>query len=115
MFHHSQSTSHPGFETLMLDAPGWEGEVSRSSGDYVRWVQESLNRIEGTRLVVDGISGAMTRSAVRAFQSKRGLAADGVVGPLTEAALIQAGASQPPGSFAATVPSPPPTSAPAPA
>lgn len=112
MFHQMQDRSRPGFETLMLDAPGWEGEISRSSRDYVRWVQESLNRIDGTRLAVDGISGAMTRSAVRAFQSRRGLAADGVVGPQTEAALIAAGASRPPESAAFA---PVPATAPAPA
>ena len=111
MFHPSQDRFHSNFETLMLDAPGWEGEISRSSRDYVRWVQESLNHIDGTRLVVDGISGAMTRSAVRAFQSRRGLAADGVVGPQTEAALIRAGAPQPPGSTVAPAPEPAPAPA----
>lgn len=107
MFNHQafQASRRPSaFEALVLDAPDWEGEISRSSRDYVRWLQDSLNRIDGTRLVVDGISGAMTRSAVRAFQSKRGLAADGVVGPQTEAALIRAGAAQPPGSSVAAAP-----------
>lgn len=99
-------------ETLELDehdgsAFEWEGEVSRSSVDYVRWVQSSLNRLDGARLVVDGISGTLTRAAVRGFQSRRGLDADGIVGPITEAALIAAGAGAPPG-YAGTVPAPPP-------
>jgi hypothetical protein len=36
---------------------------------------------------VDGIFGALTRTAVIAFQRDNGLVADGIVGPLTQAAL----------------------------
>ena len=36
---------------------------------------------------VDGIYGAKTKSAVKSFQKKNGLAVDGVVGPKTAAAL----------------------------
>ena len=69
----------------------------RRSPDYIRWVQRSLNRLIGSRLAVDGVIGRQTRDAVRAFQGRRGLPADGVVGPATERALIAAGAGQPPG------------------
>jgi Uncharacterized protein conserved in bacteria (DUF2272)/Putative peptidoglycan binding domain/Penicillin-insensitive murein endopeptidase len=79
----------------------WEGEVNRSSSDYIRWVQSSLNRLQSSGLGVDGISGPLTRSAVRDFQARKGLAADGIVGPSTEAALIAAGAGQPPGGTGA--------------
>jgi hypothetical protein len=75
-----------------------QGEVNRSSRDYIRWVQQSLNRILGLQLAVDGISGTQTRSAIRSFQKQRGLAVDGIVGKQTEAALITAGAGRPPGS-----------------
>jgi murein DD-endopeptidase MepM/ murein hydrolase activator NlpD len=36
---------------------------------------------------VDGIQGPMTREGVRRFQARRGLAADGIAGPRTRAAL----------------------------
>src|SRR5262245_1628608 len=56
-------------ETLDLEFDTeWEGEVNRSSRDYVMWVQRSLNKILLLQLDVDGISGPMTRSAVRDFQ-----------------------------------------------
>lgn len=76
-----------------------EGEVNRKSRDYIRWVQSSLNRILGLNLVVDGISGRNTRSAIRTFQGWIGLSVDGIVGPNTERALINAGASQPPQTY----------------
>jgi hypothetical protein len=77
--------------------PEWEGEVSRSSPDYIRWVQSSLNKILGLRLAVDGIVGPKTRSAIRVFQQRQyGLKVDGIVGPMTEQALILGGASSPP-------------------
>ncbi len=84
----------------------WQGEISRTSLDYIRWVQSSLNRLLGLRLAVDGISGPATRSAVRGFQQKKGLTVDGIVGPRTEAALIAAGAGQPPASAGGVSPVP---------
>ena len=71
------------------------GEVDRRGPDYVRWVQQSLNRLTGSRIKVDGVLGAQTRAAVQAFQRRRGLVADGVVGPSTESALVAAGAGPP--------------------
>jgi peptidoglycan hydrolase-like protein with peptidoglycan-binding domain len=88
------------FEVLDFEGPGWEGEVSRTSAEYIRWVQQSLNKISAAGLVVDGISGTMTRAAVKSFQSRMGLAIDGIVGPITEAALLKAGATTPPGNAA---------------
>lgn len=77
--------------------------VDRNSPAYIRWVQGALNRVLGLRLAVDGISGTQTRSAIRSFQQRQGLVADGIVGQRTEQALIAAGGGQPPGS----VPTPP--------
>jgi peptidoglycan hydrolase-like protein with peptidoglycan-binding domain len=71
--------------------------AQRRSPAYIRWVQQSLNRILGTRMYVNGMMGPRVSNAVRAFQGRAGLPADGVVGPRTEAALIAAGAPVPPG------------------
>ncbi|MBK8903634.1 MAG: DUF2272 domain-containing protein [Anaerolineaceae bacterium] len=73
-----------------------KGLVNRMSPLYIRWVQRSLNKIIGQGLPVDGIHGTKTRNAIRAFQRRTRLTADGVVGAKTEAALIAAGATQPP-------------------
>ena len=78
----------------------WEGEVNRNSRDYIRWVQASLNKILGTRLTVDGVMGAQTRSAIRSFQKRQRLKVDGIVGPQTERALVAAGAGSPGGATA---------------
>jgi hypothetical protein len=43
------------------------------SSEHVRWVQETLNRALGLRLLVDGIMNRETRSAVRMFQERKGL------------------------------------------
>jgi len=65
----------------------WQGETNRDSPAFVKWIQDSLNKVMGLRLAVDGVMGPMTRSAIRSFQQKNGLAVDGVAGPQTEAAL----------------------------
>jgi len=52
------------------------------------WLQSSLNKLGATPiLVVDGIIGAGTRTAIRAFQASKGLVVDGLVGPATLAAI----------------------------
>jgi hypothetical protein len=62
-------------------------EINRRSREYIRWVQQALNRIMSLRLDTDGIAGAQTRSAIRRFQLSQGITADGIVGPQTERAL----------------------------
>ena len=57
-----------------------------SAGDDVRLCQRRLS-IHGADLVEDGDFGPRTDSAVRSFQASSGLDADGIVGPLTWAAL----------------------------
>ncbi|MEU1810676.1 peptidoglycan DD-metalloendopeptidase family protein [Micromonospora sp. WMMD1076] len=58
-----------------------------NSGDLVRGLQTALNA-RGASLLVDGGFGAVTSSAVRAFQSRSGLVADGLAGPVTWSVLI---------------------------
>ena len=50
-----------------------------STGEDVKWLQQ--------KLMVDGIYGSLTEQAVMNFQAANGLAVDGIVGPLTWAAL----------------------------
>lgn len=56
-------------------------------GNDVAQVQRRLKNWGYYKGVVDGVYGARTFSAVKLFQRKNGLRADGVVGPATKAAL----------------------------
>jgi N-acetylmuramoyl-L-alanine amidase len=63
-----------------------------SKGDAVKKLQTLLNKHgvkgrNGRSLVVDGIFGSNTLTAVRRFQYRAGLVVDGIVGPKTWAAL----------------------------
>ena len=64
-----------------------------SSGSKVKNLQKALNRVfpSYSKLVVDGIYGALTAAVVREFQRRAGLVVDGIVGPLTIAALKKYG------------------------
>jgi hypothetical protein len=60
-------------------------------GDEVFWAQRLLNDRAGAGLKPDGLFGAATREAVKAFQRRRGLVEDGVLGPVTWTALTGEG------------------------
>jgi peptidoglycan hydrolase-like protein with peptidoglycan-binding domain len=62
--------------------------------EKVCWIQTVLNKAGGEKLVADGVYGPLTREATRRFQSRNGLTVDGIVGPRTETALIQAALNQ---------------------
>jgi peptidoglycan hydrolase-like protein with peptidoglycan-binding domain len=83
------------------------GAGIRRDPAYVRWIQESLNRLVGAGLAVGGLLGPRTAAATRVFQARRGLAADGIVGPATERALVAAGAGSPPRPGAPPAPTAP--------
>ncbi len=67
-----------------------------SRGPDVSEVQSALNRAGGSRLPplgADGIFGQKTHARVQEFQRSKGLAVDGIVGPMTRRALgLPAGA-----------------------
>lgn len=58
-----------------------------SRGDTVKLIQKKLKRWGYYSGAIDGIYGARTKAAVKYFQSKNGLTADGIVGKKTLAAL----------------------------
>jgi peptidoglycan hydrolase-like protein with peptidoglycan-binding domain len=58
-----------------------------ATGGAVRWLQRALRRTPNLGLVVNGNFAPVTETAVKEFQQGAGLAVDGVVGPLTWAAL----------------------------
>lgn len=58
-----------------------------SRGDAAKWVQEQLVR-HNYKLVVDGIFGAKSVAALKAFQRGHGMIADGICGKLTRNALL---------------------------
>ncbi|MBU0490470.1 MAG: peptidoglycan-binding protein [Chloroflexi bacterium] len=62
---------------------------TNSTGDAVRAAQHLLQYVYGYNSVaVDGIFGPKTQAAVTAFQTSRGLTADGIAGPQTWKALV---------------------------
>ena len=69
---------------------GMETVRKGDKGAAVTALQESLVKL-GYSIAVDGIFGAATQKAVKDFQKKKGLNADGVCGPLTWAALTAGG------------------------
>ncbi len=58
-----------------------------ATGDAVRQLQRALRRIPDWGVAVDGVFGPAIETVVKEFQQDAGLVADGIVGPLTWAAL----------------------------
>lgn len=65
----------------------WPVTAAGSNGHPVRTLQDLL-RARGHAIAVDGIFGPQTDAAVKAFQTSKGLAANGTVDPVTWKALI---------------------------
>ena len=61
-----------------------------SSGDEVTKLQKRLAAAGFDPGAADGIFGGKTAAAVKAFQEKVGIVADGICGPQTEAKLAEA-------------------------
>ena len=83
------SDDEPKEPTLPMDPP--PAEIRRtlrsgSKGDDVRTLQRTLRSL-GYTLEIDGKFGPITVQCVKSFQGTAGLSRDGVVGPMTWAAL----------------------------
>ena len=74
--------------SAMLPAAGLAENLRYGSrGDKVKELQQKLKRWGYYTGSIDGIFGSGTQAAVKNFQKKNGLTADGIVGPKTAAAL----------------------------
>lgn len=70
-------------------APAVAAANPESPRGSISWVQNRLNANGAVpQLAVDGDLGPATIAAIRAFQTARGLVADGIVGPETLALLV---------------------------
>jgi V8-like Glu-specific endopeptidase len=75
------------YPEMEFEFSGETSYVSRTSPEYIKWVQNSLNKILGLNLLVDGKAGTATKNAITAFQKQNGIDAIGTAGPKTEAAI----------------------------
>lgn len=66
-----------------------------STDPAVRDLQEALTALGRYDGPIDGVFGAATETAVKAFQQARGIVADGVVGPVTWINIDEADQSEP--------------------
>lgn len=64
---------------------------SGSRGEGAKWVQWHLNKFQDSTIVVDGIFGTKSVTALKKFQSRAGLTADGICGAATRAAFKKMG------------------------
>lgn len=84
----------------------------------IRAYQTRLNvwaAVDGAaQLAADGVRGPLTIARTKDFQAKHGLTVDGIVGPITTAALALAPATPAPVLVPAPTPAPAPAPAPAP-
>ncbi|MEV0580661.1 peptidoglycan-binding protein [Streptomyces sp. NPDC050392] len=76
--------------TALLSAGDTSALAEGASGDGVKRLQRALTAALGSTVGVDGSFGPATATALRGYQTGRGLTADGIAGPDTWAAL-QAG------------------------
>lgn len=65
------------------------GALTAFDPGQVSWIQTSMNRlnIANPPLVVDGHYGALTKAAIEAFQTSKGLVVDGWGGKVTQTAI----------------------------
>ena len=80
-----------------MPAAGAASLKEGSRGSDVKQIQTKLKEMGYYSGTVDGVYGTKTKAAVKYFQSKKGLKADGICGPETLAALGIKSASKPSG------------------
>lgn len=73
--------------TALLSVGATPSLQQGASGDEVKRLQRALTAALGSTVGVDGSFGPATVTAVRNYQTSRGLTADGLVGPGTWTAL----------------------------
>jgi len=71
--------------------PGQPTISKGSTGDAVRRAQRGVRRTPNLAIVVDGVFGGATETAIKEFQGGAGLTVDGIVGPATWNALPDGG------------------------
>jgi peptidoglycan hydrolase-like protein with peptidoglycan-binding domain len=76
--------------TEQLSALAKPAAASPTSTYSIEWLQESLNKLVGTNLSIDGKYGTSTQEAVKQFQTAHGLTPDGWAGVQTQAAIVDA-------------------------
>lgn len=64
-------------------AVGQSPYTQYGGADWIRAIQQKLNRLNYGPLAEDGEDGPATRAAVTRFQNDNGLGADGIAGPIT--------------------------------
>lgn len=85
------SGNDPASNSLSGSVSGVKQVLNRGdTGEDVKALQTALNK-EGYSLDVDGSFGPATEAAVKDYQSKNGLSADGLVGPQTKGELKKDG------------------------
>ena len=72
-----------------IQQKNWSELTSKNSSAWIMAVQIALEKRGIDVGKVDGIFGAGTRAAVRTFQEKNGITADGLPGPQTIAELLK--------------------------
>ena len=84
-----------------IEQKNWSQLTSKNSSAWIMAVQIALEKRGIDVGKVDGIFGAGTRAAVRTFQEKNGITADGLPGPQTIAELLK-GTTETPANTAET-------------
>ena len=78
-----------------IQQKNWSDLTSKNSSAWIMAVQIALEERGIDVGKVDGIFGAGTKAAVRTFQEKNGITADGLPGPQTIAKLLEGTAETP--------------------